>query len=173
VTTISQTIKSKEKDIVMRFQGDGSIQTSEKVTVSGEFDDSDLRRIRPDRFTVDPFTATYLARGHEWKVGEEETFDVYTGKKRYELHLKCVDKAMVDMGGTRRAAWVIVPTARNLDDRKPADEKKKPADVKIYLSADEIKDVLRIEATHTMGSFLVSLDKFEPATDQAKFSSQK
>jgi hypothetical protein len=173
VTTISQTVKSKEKDLIIRFQGDGSIQTTETVTVSGEFDDSDQRRIRPERFTVDPFSATYLARGYEWKVGAEETFDVYTGKKRYELHLKCVDKTMIDANGARRAAWVIVPTGRNLDGVKPVDPKKKPADIKIYLSADDSKDVLRVEATHTMGTFLVYLDRFDPVLSQAKAITEK
>lgn len=168
VTTISQTVKSKEKDIVIRFQGDGSIKTSETVTVSGEFDDADQRMIHPDRFTVDPFSATYLARGYDWKVGSVESIDVYTGKKRYELRLKCVDRVLVDMGGIRKPAWVIVPSARNLDDAKPLDPKKKPADVKIYLSADDSKDVLKIEAIHTMGTFHVYLDRFEPALAQAK-----
>jgi hypothetical protein len=173
VTTISQTVKSKEKDLIIRFQGDGSIQTSETVTVSGEYDNSDQRRIHPERFTVDPFSATYLARGYEWKVGAEQTFDVYTGKKRYELHLKCVDKTLLDMNGSRRAAWVIVPSGRCLDDSKPADPKKKPADIKIYLSADDSKDVLRVEATHTMGTFLVYLDRFDPSMAQTKAVTEK
>jgi hypothetical protein len=169
VTTISQTVKSKEKDMVIRFQGDGSIQTSETERVSGEPDDGDLRRIHPDRFMVDPFSATYLARGYEWKVGSEEIFAVYTGKKSYELHLKCTEKTLLDMGGYRRAAWVIVPTACKLDDAgKPVEGMKKPADVRIYLSADDNRDVLKVEATHTLGTFLVFLDRFDPAVGQCQ-----
>jgi hypothetical protein len=173
-TKISQVVKSREKDVVISFQTDGSIQTREKVTEPGEPDDGDLRRIRPDRFTVDPFSATYLARGYDWKVGSEEYFDVYTGKKRYELHLKCTEKTQVDMGGYRRAAWVIVPTARLLDvGKKAQDVKKKPPEVKIYLSADDSKDVLKIEANHTLGTFLVFLDRFEPAGSQVKTVADK
>lgn len=168
VTQISQTVKSKEKDLVIRFSGDGSIQTTEKESEPGEPDDSDLRRIHPDRYTVDPFSATYLARGYDWKVGSEEVFDVYTGKKRYELRLKCTEKTLVDMGGYRRAAWVIVPVARNLDPVKKPQAQKKPADVRIYLSADDFKDVLRVEASHAIGTFLVRLDRFEPGETLAR-----
>ncbi|HNY64627.1 MAG TPA: DUF3108 domain-containing protein [Deltaproteobacteria bacterium] len=168
-TRISQKVKSKEKDIVIRFQGDGSIHTSEKVVRKGGPEDDELRRINPGRFTVDPFSATYLARGYEWKTGSEQTFDVYTGKSRYELKLKCIDRVLVDVQGSRRDAWVIVPSARALDpDKKPQDGKKKPADVKIYLSADDRRDVLKVEASHTMGTFLVSLDRFEPAGNLVK-----
>jgi hypothetical protein len=173
-TKISQKVKSKEKDIVIRFQGDGSIQTSEKVIKKGELEDDELRKINPGRFTVDPFSATYLARGYEWKVGSEQTFDVYTGKTRYELRLRCIDHTFVDIQGDRRDAWVIVPTARALDPvKKPLDQKKRPADVKFYLSADDRKDVLKVEASHTMGTFLVLLDRFEPAGSPGKTAQSK
>ncbi len=170
-TKIKQQVKSTEKQFVIRFQDNGTIQTSEKKLKKGEIVDNEVRQFHMDRYIVDPFSATYLARGFDWKVGAEKTFEVYTGKSRYELRLKCTDKTLIDKAGERREAWVIVPSAKDLDpDRHKAAAKKKPADVKIYLSADELKDVLRIEANHTMGKFLVFLDRFEPAKDHPKVS---
>jgi hypothetical protein len=169
LTRISQQVRSSEKNTVIRFQGDGNIQTSEFKRESGEPDDSDLRRIHTDLFMVDPFSATYLARGFEWKAGSEETLYVYTGKKSYELHLKCVDRTFLDAGGSHRAAWVIVPSGRKIsDDGKPVGENKNPANIRIFLSDDDQRDVLRVEASHTMGTFLVSMDRFEPAALPAK-----
>ena len=40
--------------------------------------------------------------------------------------------------------------------------------MKIYVSADDLKDVLKIEASHTMGTFRVLLDRFDPADNQGK-----
>lgn len=166
-TKIKQKVKSTEKDVVMKFQGDGMIQTSERVVKKGEAPDDEIRRVNSGRYTMDPFSATYLARGFDWRIGVEQLFVVYTGKSRYELCLKCIDKRFIEMPGGKRETWVIVPTAKALDSHrnKPGD-KKKPADVRIFLSADQNKDVLKIEATHTMGTFLVLLDRFEPAVGQ-------
>lgn len=170
-TKIKQQVKSTGKEFVIKFQNNGTIQTSEKKFKRGEIVDGEVRKIHTDRYTVDPFSATYLARGLDWKVGTEQVFEVYTGKSRYELHLKCTDKTVIERPGGKREAWVIVPTAKDLDaDKHKSAAKKKPADIKIYLSADELKDVLRIEANHTMGTFLVLLDRFEPAAGQRKVS---
>jgi hypothetical protein len=171
-TKIKQQVKSTEKEFVIKFQDNGTIQTSEKKFKKGEIVDGEVRKFHTDRYIVDPFSATYLARGLDWKVGTEQVFEVYTGKSRYELRLKCTDKTLVERSGGKREAWVIVPTAKALDpDKLNAAAKKKPADIKIYLSADELRDVLRIEANHTMGTFLVFLDRFEAAPVQRKLSS--
>lgn len=170
-TKIKQQVKSTEKEVVISYQNNGMIKTSEKKIKRGEVVDDEVRRVYSGR-SVDPFSATYLARGLDWKKGAEQIFEVYNGKNRYELRLKCTGKVVIDMPGGKRETWVIVPTARELDvDKRKLAEKKKPADIKIYLSADEKKDVLRVEANHTMGTFLVLLDRFEPADSRTKVSS--
>lgn len=171
VTKIKQQVKSTEKELVINFQNNGTVQTSEKKFKKGELVDGEMRKFHTDRHILDPFSATYLARGLDWKVGTEEVFEVYTGKSRYELRLKCTDKVLIERPGGKREAWVIVPTAKGLDpDKLKAAAKKKPADIRIFLSADDLKDVLRIEANHTMGTFLVQLDRFEAAPGQRKLS---
>jgi hypothetical protein len=77
--------------------------------------------------------------------------------------------ATIDIGGEKRSAFVIVPKLTNLDPEKQAEAlKKKQASMKIYVSADEFKDVLEIDASHTMGNFRVVLIKFEPSVNQGK-----
>ncbi len=168
-TKTQQQVKSKGKDMTIQFQPDGVIKTEEKKTKAGEPVEFDVRRIHPDKFTVDPFAATYLVRGLDWKVGSEHVFDVYGGKNPYELRLKCARTETIDLGGVRRTTWVIVPTVKKLDENgQVVPPKSKPAQTKIYLSMDELKDVLKIEASHTLGYFRVTLDRFVAGQDQVQ-----
>lgn len=170
-TTSKQVVKSTEKDLTMRFDESGEIKTVEKKSVEGATVDYEVRRVQTDRFTVDPFAAAYLVRGLDWKIGREVVFDVYGGKSRYELFLKCTGQVQLDTDGLKRNAYVIVPRVVKLDtDGKPVPPKKKPAETKIYLSADEYKDVLKIEASHTMGFFRATMDRFIPLVPQVRQS---
>lgn len=159
-----QEVRSTEKDITIKFQDNGKIKTTEKKMENGNTVKYDVRRVQTERFTLDPFSAAYLVRGLEWKAGIEKVFDVYPGKYQYELRLRCDGLVMLDMGGEKRKAWVIVPKVTNLDPQRRTEAlKKKPMNTKIYVSADDKKDVLKIEASHTLGNFRVLMVKFEPA----------
>jgi hypothetical protein len=164
-----QEVRSKEKDLTIKFQDNGSIRTVEKKSENGNTATYDVRKVQTDRFTIDPFTATYLVRGLDWKVGAEKVFDVYPGKYQYELRLKCESLATIDINGEKRKAWVIIPKVTHLDPQKRAEAlKKKPMSSKIYVSADELKDVLKFEASHTLGYFRVLMIRFDPAVEAPK-----
>jgi len=166
---MQQQVRSTEKDTTIHFKDDGTIKTVEKKSENGNTVKYDVRTLQTERFTLDPFSATYLVRGLDWKVGTEKVFDVYPGKHQYELRLRCDSMATVDIGGEKRSAFVIIPKLTNLDPEKQAEAmKKKPASMKIYVSADELKDVLEIDASHTLGNFRVVMVKFEPSVNQSK-----
>jgi len=168
-TKMQQEVRSSEKDTTIKFQDNGTIKTTEIESKNGATVNYDVRRIQTERFTLDPFSATYLVRGLEWKVGAEKVFDVYPGKYQYELRLKCESMATIDVAGEKRNAFVIVPTVTNLDPDKQAQaSKKKQVSTKIYVSADDLKDVLKIEASHTLGNFRVLMVRFDPAENQTK-----
>jgi hypothetical protein len=166
-TTLQQQIRSTGKDTTIKFEDDGTIKTVEKKSKNGSTVKYDVRSLQTERFTLDPFSAAYLVRGLDWKVGVEKVFDVYPGKYQYELRLKCDSTAIIEVAGEKRNAWVIVPKLTFLDPEKRAEAlKKKPASMKIYVSADERKDVLEIDASHTLGNLRIFLDRFEPAENQ-------
>ncbi len=168
-TKMQQEVRSKEKDISIKFQENGKIKAVEKKSENGSTVKYDVRNVQSERFTLDPFSATYLVRGLDWKVGAEKVFDVYPGKYQYELRLRCESLVTIDVGGEKRKAWVIVPKVTNLDPLKRAEAlKKKPMNTKIYLSTDELKDVLKIEASHALGYFRVLMVRFDPATVQTR-----
>jgi len=167
-TKVQQQVRTRERATTTTFQPGGAIKTLERKSDDGEVE-YETKNIQPEKFMLDPFSATYLVRGFDWKVGMEKIFDVFPGKSQYEIRLKCEKLVMLDMGGTKRVAWVIIPTAVNLDPEKQAEASKKPqANLKIYLSADDQKDVLKIEASHMLGNLTVNLDKFEPSIYQGK-----
>jgi hypothetical protein len=168
-TKMQQEVRSTGKDTTIQFQDNGKIKTVEKKLENGNTVKYDVRRIQTDRFTIDPFSATYLVRGLDWKVGVEKVFDVYPGKYQYELRLRCDSLVIIDINGEKRKAWVIIPTVTNLDPEKKAEAvKKKPMSTKIYVSDDEFKDVLKIEASHTLGYFRVLMVRFDPAVEAPK-----
>lgn len=166
---MQQEVKSTEKITTISFQENGTIKATEKKTKHGGQAKFNVRQVQPERFTLDPFSASYLVRALDWKPGVEKVFAVYTGKNQYELRLRCDSRVIVEIAGEKRDAWVIVPKVANLDPIKRAQaSKKKPASMKIYVSADDLKDVLKIDASHTMGTFRVLLDRFDPADNQGK-----
>jgi hypothetical protein len=168
-TKMQQEVRSTEKETTIKFQDNGAIKTVEKKSENGNTVTYDVRKVQTERFTIDPFSATYLVRGLDWKVGVEKVFDVYPGRYQYELRLKCESLVTIDINGEKRKAWVIIPKVTNLDPEKRAEAlKKKPISTKIYVSADEFKDVLKIEASHTLGNFRVLMVRFDPAADQPK-----
>jgi hypothetical protein len=174
ILKVQQDVRSNEKVTSVHFQPDGAINTVETKSKDGDPVDHTIRNVQTDKFTLDPFSATYLVRGLDWEVGTEKVFDVYPGKHQYELRLKCIGKESLIFAGEKRDAWVIVPKAINLDPEKRADAaKKKPADIKIYVSADGLRDVLKVEAHHTLGQFLARLDRFEPAAQTREDSIKK
>lgn len=166
-TRVQQQVKDRERATTTTFQPSGAIKTQERKSDDGEVE-YETKHIQPEKFMLDPFSATYLVRGFDWKVGLVRIFDVFPGKSQYEIRLKCEKLVMLDMGGVKRPAWVIIPTAVNLDPDKQAEAARKPqANLKIYLSADEQKEVLKIDASHMLGNLTVFLDKFQPSIYQA------
>jgi hypothetical protein len=164
-----QKVRSKEKDITISFQENGTIKTTEKKLKNGDSVSYDVRKLQTDRFTLDPFSASYLIRVLDWQVGRTQVFDVYTGKGQYELLLTCVGETTIDSAGEKRKVWVITPDAKELDDNNQyVALKKKPSNMKIYVSADENKDILKMEASHTLGYFRVVLKSFQPAEPNKK-----
>lgn len=160
---IWQRIKSTGKDMSIFFRDNGTIQAMEAETKKGRLVDDDVREIRTGRFTIDPFSATYLIRGINWYVGMEHILNIYNGKNQYEWKLKCEDKKLIDMAGLKREVWVIGQEYRKLDGDHQERDQEEQRGARLYVSADDSKDVLRLEISRKMGHFLASLDRFEPA----------
>ena len=154
-TVISQRENSRYKYADMTFNSDGSIHSvySKKGSAVKVLD------FDPDNFTVDPFSAAFLARSQDWQDGEVRTFDTFNGQSRYLITLNCIGSETITSDGVSREAWVISPKVENLTN--PANSKKLRS-AKIYLSKDKRRDVLQIVSKVFIGSVTTRLDSFTP-----------
>jgi len=172
-TRILSRVRSTIKDTAIRFRDDGTIKSVRTESKKGEPLENEVREIRTDEFTMDPLSVVHLIRGIDWKPGMEQRVHVFTGKRSYESRFTCSGEEVVEVGGVKRRAWEIVQQSRRLDkEEQETDEEKRERDLKIYLSADEARDVLKIDAPRAIGHFLVLLEGFEPAAGGAKKSGE-
>ena len=164
-TRIHEKVKSKKKQTTIEFYDDGTIKSVESRSRKKKPDRIKYEEINTDRFTLDPFSAACLVRRLDWEEGVAEVFDVFTGKDQYELQLQCIDRTVIDMSGEKRDVWVIVPDITKLSGEEDEEDYEiKQSNVKIYLSADERKELLRIEGYPKIGRVRAQMSKFEPAT---------
>jgi len=170
-TKTEQKVRSKEKFMTMSFLENGLVRTTEKKLKNGDTISSDTKNYQAGRYIFDPFSLCYLIRALDWQAGRSQAFTVYTGKKEYELSFRCTGETTIDFSGEKRAVWIIVPDIKEFDDGKHLVEvKKKPSNMRIYLSADENKDILKMEASHPLGYFQIIMTGFQP-TDHIRVAS--
>ncbi len=167
-TRILSRVRSTNKDTAIHFRDDGTITSVRTESEKGEPLENKVKEIETSDFTMDPLSVVHLIRGIDWRPGMERSVRIFSGKSRYESHFICSGEKVVEVGGRKRKAWEIVQQAVKLDDDgRETEEEKKERNLKIYLSADHARDVLKIDSRRIMGHFLVQLEGFEPAAGSA------
>ncbi|HQI01866.1 MAG TPA: DUF3108 domain-containing protein [Deltaproteobacteria bacterium] len=163
---LHQRVRSKTKETTIYFEENGRIITTETKTEEGKETDNEVRETRSEGSALDPLSAIFLLQGIEWEQGKEKVLEVFTGKSHYEARFVCVDEVSLEISGTKKRAWVINHTYRNLDEKKEEQPEQKEPWLKIYVSSEEYPDVLKVETTRKIGHITFTLDRFEPAPDQ-------
>jgi hypothetical protein len=120
----------------------------------------------PDNFTLDPYSAAFMALAMNWKVGDTRQFDTFTGTNRYLIKLTATDRAIIRVGNKSREAIVIVPEVQKLTDT----DSKKLTRAEIYVSADSDRKILRISSDLLIGSVNTDMVDFEPAASSTQVS---
>lgn len=167
-TRILSRVRSTNKDTAIRFRDDGIITSVRTESEKGAPLENKVKEIEASNFTMDPLSVVHLIRGIDWKPGMEQRVRIFSGKFRYESRFICTGEKVVEIGGQKRKAWEIIQQAIKLDgDGRETEAEKKERDLKIYLSADHARDVLKIDSRRIMGHFLVLLQGFEPAAGSA------
>jgi hypothetical protein len=114
--------------------------------------------------TLDPIGAGFLARSLSWSVGDTKTFDVFNGKSRYLISLSAIDRRVIDFNGEQKDCFVITPRVRNLTTTRAVEKLREAF---IYVTADEFREVLKIESSVFIGTVLTELESFVPSTSAA------
>jgi hypothetical protein len=154
-----QQTRSTHRRTIIEFRPDGTIESVRVKTEEGKQPKTKKRVIESEGFTLDPFSAMFMARSLEWGIGESERFEVFTGKHRYMIKLNCQGKTSINAPGNERDAWVITSAVRNMD--KPH-RKSKMGETIILLSADKAKEVLFMKSKTKYGKVRAALMRFEP-----------
>lgn len=113
--------------------------------------------IKSETFAIDVFAAVFLARSFDWQEGESQQIEIFTGDKHHLITLDCLGQGIFEEGDIRTLAWVIRPGAHNLDNPKA---KKIYSKTRIYLSADESRDLLKIKTTLGFGTIKMTLVEY-------------
>ncbi|MDO9265122.1 MAG: DUF3108 domain-containing protein [Desulfosalsimonadaceae bacterium] len=115
----------------------------------------------PANFTLDPYSAGFLALSQDWKVGEKRQFDTFNGKNRYLIELTALEQTEITVNGRIRKAVVIRPSVKKLTDTDP--DPKKLREARIYISTDDSREILKISSEVFVGSVNTDLVSFTPA----------
>lgn len=114
-----------------------------------------------DNATLDPMSAAFLARSLPITVGSEKKFDVFNGKNRYLIAFKVTGLEALETEQGVRNAFKVVPHVKKLTDSSGEEKRLKSAT--IWISADEHRDILKLQSKVLIGSVSAELQRFYPA----------
>lgn len=159
----------RNKKTTIEFLPDGEIK-SVRVDRHG---DLEKLTFKPNNFTLDPFSAVFLALSLSWEVGDTRQFDTFTGKSRYLVELTAIEKTTIDINGTNREAIVISPRVDNLTKKNLSEEDEKLREARIYVSTDKTSEILRITSDIFIGTVNTNLVSFSPSENKGSPLSDK
>jgi hypothetical protein len=120
-------------------------------------------RFKSNNFTLDPFSAVFLALSLEWDVGDTRQFDTFTGKSRYLVELTAIEKTTIRVTGAEREAIVISPRVKNLTKVDPSEDDGKIREARIYISTDTAREILKITGDAFIGTVNTDMVSFTPS----------
>ena len=150
----------KRKEISIRFPQSNRMEITEKK-LRGEVVRQKDYSLESQTFVLDPFSAIFLVRSLDWHVGMAEVFDIFTGKRQYELRLLCTGEETIEIEGVEREAWVIRPEIVTLTYPRET----KLEEYSLYLSKDEQNDILMISGEQKIGNMVAKIRKFTRLPD--------
>ena len=117
----------------------------------------EVYEIDAETFAIDVFAAVFLARSFDWQEGESQHIEIFNEDKHHLITLDCLGQSIFEEGDIRTTAWVIRPGAHNLDNPKAETTYSK---TRIYLSADESRDLLKIKTKLGFGTIKMTLVEY-------------
>ncbi len=150
---------SRKKTTQVEFLPDGEILSTRK----NHRGSVKTLKFNPDNFTLDPFSAGFLALSQEWKVGESRQFDLFSGKSRYLIEFSAVEQVSLTVNGELRSAIVIVPKVKSLTQTGDDADEKKMRETRIFIAADPSREILKVSSDLLFGSVNTEIVAFTPA----------
>lgn len=158
-SVIEGQIKKEKKVQTAEYDAQtGAVKVEEKSS-DNETQEVETKtyELSSDSGIVDVFSATFLARSFDWEVGKEHQFMVFTGEKQYHVTMDCIGKSTYELNGHIIPVWVIQPGIRKTTKEEPYRMHEK---TRIYIAADESKDIVKIKSQPGIGTVKLRLVKF-------------
>lgn len=155
-TTIEEQTGSKSKKYFAQFPEPNRVTSVKIETKDGKKTQRSEHEFLSESFVLDPFSTIFLIRSLKWQVGDVEVFDIFTGKKHYELQLVCRAETTMIFKGEKRKVWEIIPQTLSLTEPR----KIKLSGFAIYLSQDNRREILKITGEPSIGRVVARMRKF-------------
>jgi hypothetical protein len=150
-----QRENSKLRSVEIAYGESGEIKT--KLWKDKDFKLYEERKFSTESYMLDPLSAGYMARLAPGFVGEQYDYDVYNGKHRFLISLKIESKEKIKIAGVEREAFKVVPSVRKLTD---SEGEKRLRSATIWVSADDRRDILKLNSEVFFGAITAELIKF-------------
>ncbi len=145
------------RDITFAPGGDIVAKTMKgKKNTTGETEEL---KFKSENATFDPISAAFLARSLPIDPNEDLSFDVFNGKHRFLISFHVLGRETVRVAGKTYDAFKVEPTVKKLTD---TEGEKRIRKVLIWVSADDSREVLKLESEVFLGSINAKLVKFTP-----------
>ena len=105
-------------------------------------------------YTLDPISATYLARSLDFKVGERLRLEVFGGKSRYLVTFDVVGRERVSVKKGQFDAYKVVPQVSDLSKSGYA---KRVRQATVWITADENRVPIKMSSQVFIGSVNIEL----------------
>jgi len=157
--TSDQTENSKFKRFEVEFRNNHEI-LSRFYKKPSALEPDERSEFNSANFTLDPIFGALLARSVPVDKGSEVDFDIWNGKHRYLIKFKVVGREEITVGKNKVLADKVIPTVNKLTD---SEGEKRIKSCVMWVSADERREILKVESKVLLGSITASLSGIEPA----------
>jgi len=156
-----QTENSRFTNIEVSFSPEGLIRAK---VVKGKLNSqgkSEEVVFKSENATFDPITAAFLARSLPINPAEDLSFDIFNGQHRYLISFHVVGREKINVAGKDYDAFKVEPRVKKLTDTQGEKRLRKAF---LWVSADESREVLKLESEVFFGSVSAKLVRFVPDT---------
>ena len=149
---IQEQKRRQVRKLKARYNEGQPIEVVETLSEGKKEPKTNTYEISTEPYVIDIYSAILLVRSLDWHQGKIQQFEVFTGKKRYSVTMECVGKRFFKLNKKQIPSWVIRPRVLKLGD---PNAKPRYTNARIYLSADESRNLLKIKADIGIGGALV------------------
>ncbi len=158
-----ENVQNDRKHFQLDFHPDGTVSVTRDRQRPGREPSADRYELRPGLFAADPLAGLVLLMKTDWREGMTLQFEVLSGKDRFLASLRCVGRARLTVMDIRREAWVLSLTMTEITEgANSAKQEPEHEPVRIFVSNDPFREILRLEGHTPLGEVQARLHRFSP-----------